>query len=133
MPGGGARLSDDVGPVFAALSDPTRRWMLDALMLEGSTSVPELSSRLPITRQAVAKHIAVLDHAGLLERAPGRGREVRYQLRSGAVDPAAAWMRHAQERWDARLGRLKDQLGRERASQFAYSTDPLASDDEETS
>ncbi len=106
--------------------------MLDALMLEGSTSVPELSSRLPITRQAVAKHIAVLDHAGLLERAPASGREVRYRLRSGAVEPAAAWMRHAQERWDTRLGRLKDQVERERAGEVAYSTDPLASDHEET-
>jgi predicted transcriptional regulator len=101
-------------------------------MLEGSTSVPELSSRLPITRQAVAKHIAVLDHAGLLERAPASGREVRYRLRSGAVEPAAAWMRRAQERWDTRLGRLKDQVERERAGEVAYSTDPLASDHEET-
>ena len=100
-------MSDDVGPVFAALSDPTRRWMLDALMREGSTSVPALAAELPITRQAVAKHVAVLDQAGLLERASGRGREVRYRLRAGAMHSAATWMAQAERRWDERLARLK--------------------------
>ena len=57
--------------------------MLDALMRDGTTSVPALAE-LPITRQAVAKHLAVLDGAGLIERQGGGGREVRYRLRPRA-------------------------------------------------
>jgi DNA-binding transcriptional ArsR family regulator len=100
-------LSEDVGRVFAALSDPTRRWMVQSLLREGTTSVPALASALPISRQAVAKHVLMLDEAGLLERAPGRGREVRYRLRAGALHPAAAWIAEAQTSWDQRLERLK--------------------------
>jgi DNA-binding transcriptional ArsR family regulator len=93
--------------VFAALADPTRRWMLEALMREGSTSVPALTAELSITRQAVAKHVAVLDEAGLLEREPEGGREVHYRLREGALSQAAAWIGEAEHAWEARLGRLK--------------------------
>jgi ArsR family transcriptional regulator, cadmium/lead-responsive transcriptional repressor len=56
------RLSDDVGPVFAALADPTRRSMLQALLRDGTTTVPALTAALPISRQAIAKHLATLDH-----------------------------------------------------------------------
>jgi DNA-binding transcriptional ArsR family regulator len=97
----------DPGPVFAALADPTRRFIVEQLTRDGSTSVPTLTSTLPITRQAVAKHLATLDEAGLVERTPGAGREVRYTLRAGALTSAAGWMREAEEAWDDRLGRLK--------------------------
>ncbi len=82
----------DPGLIYGALADPTRRSMVDALLRDGTTSVPALTAELPITRQAVAKHLAMLDEAGLVERVPGRGREVRYQLTKG---------------WDGRLERLK--------------------------
>jgi DNA-binding transcriptional ArsR family regulator len=98
---------DPVSPIFAALADPTRRWILETLTHEGQTSVPALTSALPITRQAVAKHLSALDDAGLVERTPGAGREVRYRLRPGALRPAASWMHEAEAAWDARLGRLK--------------------------
>jgi DNA-binding transcriptional ArsR family regulator len=101
-------LSAEVGPIFAALADPTRRWMVETLLRDGSTSVPALAAALPITRQAVAKHLAALDGAGLLVRSRGSGREVRYRLREGALEPAAAWVREADESWDERLVRLKD-------------------------
>ena len=100
-------MSEDVGPVFAALADPTRRWMVQALLREGTTSVPTLSSALPISRQAVAKHLATLDEAGLLEREPAPGREVRYRLREGALSPALAWLGEAEAAWEGRLARLK--------------------------
>jgi DNA-binding transcriptional ArsR family regulator len=100
-------LSDAVGSVFAALADPTRRLMVEELMRDGSTSVPALSAMLPISRQAVAKHMAALGHAGLVERSPARGREVRYRLRPHALSSAAAWMREAEGAWDGRLSRLK--------------------------
>ena len=78
--------------IYGALADPTRRSMVDALLRDGTTSVPALTAELPITRQAVAKHLATLDEAGMIERVPGPGREVRYQLTRG---------------WDQRLERLK--------------------------
>jgi DNA-binding transcriptional ArsR family regulator len=101
-------LSDQLGSVFGALADPTRRLMLDTLLRDGSTSVPALTAELPITRQAVAKHLAVLDEAGLIERQSGRGREVHYQLRPGALHPAAAWIQEADTAWTRRLDRLKN-------------------------
>jgi DNA-binding transcriptional ArsR family regulator len=82
----------DPGLIFGALADPTRRTMLETLERDGTTSVPALTAELPITRQAVAKHLATLDEAGLVERVPGYGREVRYRLAEG---------------WDGRLQRLK--------------------------
>jgi predicted ArsR family transcriptional regulator len=102
--------------VFAALADPTRRWMVEAFLREGSASAPELSSELPITRQAVAKHLATLNAAGLIERQPGPGREVRYRLREGALDPAATWLRESEAAWDERLPRLKRAVERDRSS-----------------
>ena len=100
-------MSDDLGLVFGALADPTRRQMVQALLRDGSTSVPSLTAELPITRQAVAKHLATLDHAGLVERIPGDGREIHYRLRPSALRPAAAWLRDADAAWSRRLERLK--------------------------
>jgi DNA-binding transcriptional ArsR family regulator len=97
----------DPGPVFAALADPTRRWILETLTREGRTTVPALTQALPISRQAVAKHLLTLDDAGLVERVPGASREVAYTLRPGALAPAADWLRDAEARWDQRLDRLK--------------------------
>ena len=100
-------MSPDPGPIFGALADPTRREMLGTLMRERTTSVPALTEQLPITRQAVAKHLATLADAGLIERVPAAGREVRYRLRDGALDPASAWLREAEAAWEGRLERLK--------------------------
>jgi DNA-binding transcriptional ArsR family regulator len=105
-------LSDEIGRVFAALADPTRRRMLDALLRDGVTSVPALTASLPITRQAVAKHLSALGDAGLIERAAVSGREVRYRLRAGALANATAWMRDAESAWDERLARLKEAVER---------------------
>jgi DNA-binding transcriptional ArsR family regulator len=101
-------LNDPVGEVFGALADPTRRLMVEQLLREGTTSVPALSAVLPITRQAVAKHLAALDSAGLVERAPAAGREVHYRLRARALAPASAWLSDAEAAWGERLSRLKD-------------------------
>jgi DNA-binding transcriptional ArsR family regulator len=100
-------LSDQLGAVFAALADPTRREMVSRLLSDGTTSVPALTSTLPISRQAVAKHLATLDQAGLVERAESAGREVRYRLRPGALSGASAWLAQADAAWEGRLRRLK--------------------------
>ena len=104
--------SDELGHVFAALADPTRRAMIDALLREGTTSVPRLSAELPITRHAVAKHLATLGAAGLVERAPAGGREVRYRLRDGALESASEWLARTEAAWGSRFARLKDAVER---------------------
>lgn len=100
-------MGDAIGPVFAALADPTRRHVVETLVRDGSTSVPALSSALPISRQAIAKHLAALGEAGLIERAPETGREVHYRLRPDALRPASAWLDETASAWDERLTRLK--------------------------
>jgi predicted ArsR family transcriptional regulator len=103
-------MSDPAGKldlVFGALSDPTRRHMVQTLLRDGTTSVPALTAELPITRQAVAKHLSALDQAGLIERADSTGREVHFRLRPRALSPAAAWIRDADAAWTGRLERLK--------------------------
>ena len=105
-------MSDAVGAVFAALADPTRRRVVETLLRDGVTSVPSLTAVLPISRQAVAKHLATLGDAGLLERAPAPGREVHYRLRGEALAPATAWLRDAETAWEQRLARLKGAVER---------------------
>ncbi|HEY2180965.1 MAG TPA: metalloregulator ArsR/SmtB family transcription factor [Solirubrobacteraceae bacterium] len=107
---------DAVGPVFAALADPTRRLMIQALLRDGTTSVPLLTAELPITRQAIAKHLATLDEAGLVERQPASGREVRYRLREGALESANAWLAGTEAAWEGRLARLKGAVERSGSS-----------------
>jgi DNA-binding transcriptional ArsR family regulator len=105
-------MSDRIGPVLAALADPTRRHVVETLLREGTTTVPSLTASLPMTRQAVAKHLAALDDAGLVERVPEGARRVSYRLRPGALAPAATWLSGTAAAWDTRLGRLKGAVER---------------------
>ena len=102
-------MSQDVGPTFAALADPTRRQVIALLADRGSGTATEIARELPVSRQAVAKHLAALDDAGL---AAGRreGRETRYRLTPEPLAGAMAWMVAAGAQWDTRLERLKRQL-----------------------
>ena len=97
--------------VFEALSDPTRRGLLALVgRLENATAT-ELARELPVSRQAVSKHLGVLSSAGLVE--PERtGREVRYRLTPAPLSEAMAWMAGVGAQWDARLARLERQLSR---------------------
>ena len=99
------RKDERVEAVFQALADPTRRELLRRLSAGPSTAT-ELSARLPITRQAVSKHIAALHDAGLVS--PERsGREVRYRLTPGPMAEAAEWMGDVGAKWDRRLENLR--------------------------
>ena len=75
------------GPVFSALSDPTRRHVVEALASRETATATELATELPVTRQAVAKHLSALSSAGLVE-SERRGRETRYRLTPEALDDA---------------------------------------------
>ena len=91
--------------VFAALADPTRLEVLTRLARNGPSTATELSSNLPISRQAVTKHLAALDAAGLVERRPS-GREVRYSFDPGPLGDLVSWAENVGDTWDRRLARL---------------------------
>ena len=92
--------------LWAAVADPTRRRVLEALLEQPEATTTKLAERLPVTRQAVAKHLVVLDRVGLVagER---HGREVRYVVRPERLDAAAESMARVAARWDRRLTRIK--------------------------
>jgi DNA-binding transcriptional ArsR family regulator len=94
------------GAVFAALADPTRREVLSIVGRRGPLSATELAGDLPVSRQAVAKHLDALRGAGLVD-ATRDGRAVRYALTGDALDVAAAWMAEVGREWDARLAALR--------------------------
>ncbi|MFE9425189.1 ArsR/SmtB family transcription factor [Kitasatospora sp. NPDC006697] len=99
----------DPDQVFAALADPTRRQLLELIAGSpgGTATATELAARLPVTRQAVAKHLAVLTAAGLV--APTRtGREVRHAVRAAPLAEAAAWLADRAAQWDRRLAAIRD-------------------------
>ncbi|MPY93791.1 MAG: metalloregulator ArsR/SmtB family transcription factor [Acidimicrobiia bacterium] len=96
--------------VFCALADPTRRHLLDSLARHGPATVTELAARLPISRQAVAKHLAQLVEAGLVAAGAPAGRRVPYQLRPEPVRAALAWLSALANGWDERLDRLRAHL-----------------------
>lgn len=94
-------MSDPLNLVFGALADPNRRQVIDYLAEQGTATATELTGELPMTRQAVAKHLATLAGAGLVE-SERQGRETRYRLTE------------AGEEWDERLDALRRHLGRRR-------------------
>jgi DNA-binding transcriptional ArsR family regulator len=92
--------------VLAALADPTRRRVLEVLADSGEATATALASSLPVSRQAVVKHLAVLDAAGLVSG--GRaGREHRYRVRTQPLDATARWLAGRADEWDRRLAAVK--------------------------
>jgi DNA-binding transcriptional ArsR family regulator len=92
--------------LWAAVAEPGRRRLLDVLLARGEATATTLASELPITRQAVTKHLAVLERVGLVE-ARRHGREVRYTVRPERLDAAAKAMAQVAARWDGRLRAIK--------------------------
>jgi DNA-binding transcriptional ArsR family regulator len=91
--------------VFAALGDPTRLAVLRAVAARAPVTATELAGVVPVTRQAVAKHLAVLRDAGLVT-CTREGREARYAPAGDGLDAAARWLAQAGSQWDRRLARL---------------------------
>src|ERR1700733_12675821 len=96
--------------VFTALADPSRRAILAALASGGPATATDLAGRLPITRQAIAKHLALLAVAGLVTGEQGERRRVRYRLRSAPMQLAQQFMAALARDWDGPLACLKDHL-----------------------
>jgi DNA-binding transcriptional ArsR family regulator len=101
-------VSAGVGPVLAALADDTRRGIVARLASGATPTATELAAELPISRQAVTKHLRVLEDAAVVtvERS---GREARYHLSGEALGDAARWIAEIGETWDRRLALLREQ------------------------
>jgi DNA-binding transcriptional ArsR family regulator len=102
----------DLNAVFAALADPTRRDVVRRLAAAPSTAT-ELATGAPVTRQAVVKHLALLERAGLVD-AEREGRNVRYRLTPAGFTDAVAWMTDVGAAWDTRLAALQRHVARRR-------------------
>jgi DNA-binding transcriptional ArsR family regulator len=107
-PAGGAmpRGDSEAGAVFAALADPTRRHLVTALAANPGATATGLAAELPISRQAVAKHLATLARAGLVSQSR-RGRESLFELDPRPLADAARWLTTVGAEWDTRLGDLQ--------------------------
>lgn len=92
--------------LWSAVGDPTRRRILDLLLADGGGTATTLSERLPVTRQAVAKHLGVLDRVGLVH-GTASGRERRYNVDGAQLARAVAQLTAVGTAWDARLSRIK--------------------------
>ena len=99
----------EAGAVFVALADPTRRYLVTALAANGGATATGLAAELPISRQAVAKHLATLGRAGLVSESR-RGRENRFELDPRPLADAAAWLTTVGAEWDTRLADLQKVL-----------------------
>lgn len=97
---------DAVAEVFAALADPTRRRILDALAAHGEATATVLAHELPVSRQAIVKHLGVLDRAGLVA-GHREGREARYRVIPERLGVTARWMDRVAAAWDSRLSAIK--------------------------
>jgi DNA-binding transcriptional ArsR family regulator len=96
----------DPQPILAALADPTRRAVFERLNSEGPASASKLASELPVSRQAIAKHLTLLDSVGLVNRSAA-GREVVYSARVEPLGEVASWLEEVGSEWDTRLEKLK--------------------------
>jgi DNA-binding transcriptional ArsR family regulator len=101
--------SGRIDNVFAALGDPGRRALVEAVAARGNATATELAAELPVSRQAVAKQLTTLADAGLLH-ATRAGRETRYEVTPGPLEDAVAWMVDVGAQWDDRLAALRHSL-----------------------
>jgi DNA-binding transcriptional ArsR family regulator len=99
-------VTNGVDEVLAALADPTRRRVLESVAARGEATATMVAAELPVSRQAIVKHLAVLDRAGLVTGRK-KGREMRYSVCPERLDATAQWMGDLAAEWDARLARIK--------------------------
>jgi ArsR family transcriptional regulator, cadmium/lead-responsive transcriptional repressor len=107
----------DDDELWEAIADPTRRKLLDLLVARGDATATTLTGEMPVTRQAITKHLAVLQRAGLID-SQRLGREVVYEVRQERLDEATRALSEVANRWDQRLRAIK------RLAEQAHASDP---------
>ena len=93
--------------VFAALAEPTRRNILSALAARGPMTATDLASQLPITRQAITRHLELLAAADLVLAEPGERRRIRYRVNAAPMAMAQSYLAALARDWDGQLSRLQ--------------------------
>jgi DNA-binding transcriptional ArsR family regulator len=110
--------------VFAALAEPTRRSILSALAAHGPTTATDLASQMPITRQAITKHLELLATAGLVLAEPGERRRIRYRVNAAPMMIAQSYLAALARDWDSKLARLQRSLDASAPKPEAAAPDP---------
>lgn len=108
-------MGDGVGAVFTALADPSRRFVVERLALRGRATPTELATELPMTRQAVTKHLATLERAGLVH-ARREGRTIVYLPDPAPLRDAGAWLERVGAEWDESLAALARHVERRKSA-----------------
>jgi DNA-binding transcriptional ArsR family regulator len=108
--------------VFTALADPTRRAILAALAADGPTTATDLADRIPVTRQAIGKHLTLLSLAGLVTAEPGERRRVRYRVRSAPMQVAQQFLAALARDWDRSLAALAEHLDKSERRSISHRT-----------
>ena len=98
-----------VDQVFIALADTTRRHVLEMLAAQGAASASAIALKLPISRQAITKHLKILEHAGLVSRRR-LGKEIQFQVEAHQLAATGRWMQRIAARWDPSLGTMTPAL-----------------------
>jgi DNA-binding transcriptional ArsR family regulator len=122
-------IDDDL---WSAVGDPTRRRMLDLLLVDGTATATSLSEQLPVSRQAVAKHLAVLDRVGIVHGAT-EGRERRFRVDDRRLADATAQLADVSHAWDGRLRRitrLAEELERTKGQRSDDNSNPQKTGEE---
>jgi DNA-binding transcriptional ArsR family regulator len=97
---------DQDDDLWEAMADPTRRKLLDLLVVRGEATATTLTADMPVSRQAISKHLLLLQRVGLID-GHRDGREVRYQVRGQRLAEATGALSEVANRWDRRLGTIK--------------------------
>ena len=117
--------SDPDDELWSAIGDPSRRRVLDLLVRRGEASASWLAGQVPFSRQAVSKHLVVLEQAGLISRRK-QGREVLYQVDAEHLDRATRAMAELASQWDRRLNTIKRLAEAAHAQSLAHTQEPEA-------
>jgi ArsR family transcriptional regulator, cadmium/lead-responsive transcriptional repressor len=112
---------DEDDDLWEAMADPTRRKLLDLLVARGHATATTLTADMPVSRQAISKHLLLLQRVGLID-GHREGREVRYQVREQRLAEATGALSQVANRWDRRLRMIKQLAEQAHAADRSAST-----------
>jgi DNA-binding transcriptional ArsR family regulator len=120
--------SSDDDDLWEAMADPTRRKLLDLLVARGQATATMLTADMPVSRQAISKHLVVLERVGLID-GHRQGREVRYEVREQRLADATDALSEVANRWDRRLRAIKQLAEQSHASNASTERGTAGDDD----